>query len=83
MNMGKRGAIYVPFPQAVPLKYTVDPERCLTLKTGKCGDHALCVEACDDRNAIDFDQKEEIVEVEVGTIVVATGYDLFDPAKKS
>jgi len=83
MNMGKRSAIYVPFPQAVPLKYTIDPESCITLKTGKCGDHALCVEACDDRNAIDFDQKEEIVEVEVGTIVVATGYELFDPAKKA
>jgi len=81
MNLGKRSAIYVPFPQAVPLKYTIDPDRCITLKTGKCGDHPLCVEACD-RDAIDFDQKEEIVEIEVGTIVVATGYDLFDPAKK-
>ncbi|UCB59415.1 MAG: CoB--CoM heterodisulfide reductase iron-sulfur subunit A family protein [Thermoplasmatales archaeon] len=83
MKMSKRSAIYVPFPQSVPLKYTIDPETCITLKTGKCGDHALCIEACDDRNAIDFDQKEEIVEVEVGTIVVATGYELFDPAKKA
>jgi len=82
MSKGKRSAIYVPFPQAVPLKYTIDPETCITLKTGKCGDHPLCVEACGDRNAIDFDQKEEIVEVEVGTIVVATGYDLFDPKEK-
>jgi heterodisulfide reductase subunit A len=81
MNLGKRSAIYVPFPQAVPLKFTIDPERCIMLKTGKCGDHPLCVEACD-RDAINFDQKEEIVEIEVGTIVVATGYDLFDPAKK-
>ena len=82
MNMGKRSAIYVPFPQAVPLKYTIDPETCITLKTGRCGDHPLCVEACGDRDAIDFDQKEEIAEVEVGTIVVATGYDLFDPKEK-
>jgi heterodisulfide reductase subunit A len=81
MNLTKRGAIYVPFPQAVPLKYCIDPEKCITLKTGKCGDHPLCVEACD-RNAIDFDQKEEIVTIDVGTIVVATGYDLFDPLKK-
>jgi len=81
MNLGKRSAIYAPFPQAVPLKYTIDPERCIMLKTGKCGDHPLCVEACD-RDAIDFDQKEEIVEIEVGTIVVATGYDLFDATKK-
>jgi len=83
MKMGKRSAIYVPFPQAVPLKYTIDPDKCISLKTGKCGDHALCIEACDDREAIDFDQKEEIVEVEVGTIVVATGYELFDAAKKA
>ena len=82
MNMSKRSAIYVPFPQAVPLKYTIDPEYCISLKTGKCGDHALCVEACGDREAIDFNQEEEIVEIEVGTIVVATGYDLFDPKKK-
>ncbi|MBU1940645.1 MAG: CoB--CoM heterodisulfide reductase iron-sulfur subunit A family protein, partial [Candidatus Thermoplasmatota archaeon] len=81
MNLTKRGAIYVPFPQAVPLKYCIDPEKCITLKTGKCGDHALCVDACD-RNAIDFNQKEEIVTIDVGTIVVATGYDLFDPMKK-
>ncbi len=81
MNLTKRGAIYVPFPQAVPLKYCIDPEKCITLKTGKCGDHALCVEACD-RNAIDFNQKEEIVTIDVGTIVVATGYDLFDPKRK-
>jgi len=81
VNKGKRSAIYVPFPQAVPLKYTIDPEKCITLKTGKCGDHALCAEACE-RNAINFDQKDEILEFDVGTIVVATGFDLFDPMKK-
>ena len=80
MNLGKRSSIYVPFPQAVPLKYTIDPEKCIFLKTGKCGDHPLCIEACE-REAIDFNQKEKIIEVEVGTIVVATGYDLFDAKK--
>jgi heterodisulfide reductase subunit A len=48
------------------------------LRFGKCGDHPLCVEACEP-GAIDFTQKEEIVELEVGAIVVATGYDLLDP----
>jgi len=81
VNKGKRSAIYVPFPQAVPLKYTIDPEKCISLKTGKCGDHALCVEACE-RNAINFDQKEEILELKVGTIVVTTGFDLFNPMEK-
>ncbi|MCK5341882.1 MAG: CoB--CoM heterodisulfide reductase iron-sulfur subunit A family protein, partial [Candidatus Heimdallarchaeota archaeon] len=82
MNMSNRSAVYVPFPQAVPLKYTIDPDRCIPLKTGKCGDHALCIEASGDRNAINFDQMEETIEIEVGAIVVATGFDLFDPLKK-
>jgi heterodisulfide reductase subunit A len=81
MNLSKRSAIYVPFPQAVPLKYCIDPNKCLMLTRGKCGDHPLCEEACE-RDAIDFNQKEEIVEIEVGTIVVATGYDLFNPKSK-
>jgi len=81
MNLSKRSAIYVPFPQAVPLKYCIDPTKCLMVTRGKCGDHPLCQEACE-RNAIDFNQKEEIVTVEVGTIVVATGYDVFDPKTK-
>ncbi len=80
-NMGKRSAVYVPFPQAVPLKYTIDPEHCLMIKVGKCGKFPSCKEACE-RDAITFDQKEEICEVEVGTIVVATGFDLFDPKEK-
>jgi heterodisulfide reductase subunit A len=81
MNLSNRSAIYIPFPQAVPLKYCIDPNKCLMLKVGKCGDHPLCKEACE-RDAIDFNQKEEIVDIEVGTIVVATGYDLFDPLTK-
>jgi heterodisulfide reductase subunit A len=80
-KLGKRSAIYVPFPQAVPLKYTVDPEKCIFLKTGKCGDTMLCKEACA-ADAIDHEQEDEIVELEIGTIIVATGFDLFDPAEK-
>jgi heterodisulfide reductase subunit A len=81
LNMMNRSAIYVPFPQAVPLRYTIDPNKCIMLRTGKCGDHPLCVEACD-RDAIDYTQQEEFIDIEVGTIVVATGYDLFDPKEK-
>ena len=80
MGMGKRSACYIPFPQAVPLKCTIDPESCLMLRFGKCGDGPLCVEACDP-GAIDFDQKEEEVELDVGAIVVATGYDLYDMSR--
>lgn len=77
-GIGKRSAIYMPFPQAVPLKCTIDPNSCLMLTKGKCGKGALCVEACE-AGAIDFKQKDEELEVEVGAIVVATGYDLLDP----
>ena len=78
MGLGKRGAVYMPFPQAVPLKYTIDAEHCLFLTRGKCGDKPACREACE-QNAIDFDQKEEIVDIKVGAIIIATGYDLVDP----
>ena len=71
-----RKAIYIPFPQAVPLKAVVDKESCLFLSKGKC--KKSCVEACK-AGAIDFDQKEEVIEREVGSIIIATGYDLFDP----
>jgi heterodisulfide reductase subunit A len=77
-GMGKRGAAYMPFPQAVPLKYVIDEKKCLFLTKGKCGDEPLCKKACA-QNAIIFDQKEEIIERKVGAIVVATGYDVMDP----
>jgi len=79
MEKGKRGAAYVPFPQAVPLKYTIDPENCIFMKKGKCGKSPACQEACT-KDAIDFTQEEETVEVEVGSIIIATGYDVFDPS---
>jgi heterodisulfide reductase subunit A2 len=79
-GMGKRGAAYMPFPQAVPLKYVIDDKKCLFLTKGKCGDEPLCKKACA-QGAINFDQKEELVERKVGAIVVATGYDLMDPTK--
>jgi len=78
MNMGKTSAIYMPFPQAVPLKCTIDPDSCLMITKGKCGKEPLCVEACE-ANAIDFKQKDEEIEVKIGAIIVATGYDLMDP----
>ena len=77
-GIGKRSAIYIPFPQAVPLKCTIDKDSCLMLSRGKCGTGPLCVEACE-ANAIDFKQKDEEIELNVGAIVVATGYDLLAP----
>ncbi len=79
--MGKRSAIYVPFPQAVPLKYTVDPTQCVYLTRGVCGKTFLCKDACK-ADAIDFNQKEQFADLEVGTIVAATGFDPFNALLK-
>ncbi len=76
-HMGKRSAIYMPFPQAVPLKCTIDKDTCLMLTKGKCGKGPLCVEACE-ANAIDFKQKDEMITLNVGAIIAATGFDLID-----
>jgi heterodisulfide reductase subunit A len=81
VGMGKRGAAYLPFPQAVPLKYTIDGEHCLMVQRGKCGKSPPCRDACPS-GAIDFDQQGEILELEVASIVVATGFDPFDPHLK-
>jgi heterodisulfide reductase subunit A len=80
-GMGKRGAAYLPFPQAVPLKYTIDGQHCLMVQRGKCGKSPPCLDACP-AQAIDFDQKEEILELEVQAVIVATGFDPFDPHLK-
>ncbi len=81
MGMGKRSAVYLPFPQAVPAKYTIDPESCLYLTKGKCGKGPKCQEVCG-VGAIDFEQEDEIVEFKVGAVIVATGFDPFDPSRK-
>jgi len=67
-GLSMRKAIYIPFPQAVPSAYVVDSEHCT-----KCG---LCLKVCP-VNAINLEEKEEIIEEEVGAIIVATGYDLY------
>jgi len=77
-GMKKRSAIYIPFPQAVPSVYVVDADNCLMLTKGKCGKRPRCVEVCP-TNAIDFSQKDEIIEFSVGTIIVATGFDVYKP----
>ncbi len=68
-----RHAIYVPYPQAVPLIPVIDAERCI---------HCRACELGCQRDAIKFDQQDEVVEIQVGAIIVATGYEAFDPAVK-
>jgi heterodisulfide reductase subunit A len=74
-GLSKRGAIYVPFAQAVPRIAVVDPAACLTLTKGKC--KSPCKEACQ-AGSIDFDQKEETETLEVGAVVVASGAKPYD-----
>jgi heterodisulfide reductase subunit A2 len=76
MKLSKRKPIYIPFPQATPQVVLIDPETCIFFKSGKC--KQTCIEGCE-RNAIDLNQKEEFEEIEVGTIVIATGFQIFDP----
>ncbi len=71
----KRKAIYVPFPNATPSTYTIDKETCLYFKDGNC---RKCEEICP-VDAVDFDQKSEEEKLEVGCMVVATGYDIYEP----
>ncbi len=71
LGMDKRRAIYIPFAQAIPKVATIDPNYCTMLKTGKCG---VCSKVCT-AGAIDYKQKDELVEQEYGAIIVATGFN--------
>jgi len=71
-GLGTRAAIYVPFPQAVPNKPVIDREHCTYFLKGKCG---LCKKVCP-ADAIHYEQQDELIKVDVGAIVVATGYDI-------
>jgi heterodisulfide reductase subunit A len=73
MGLKNRGNIIIPFPQAMPNVPVIDREHCLHFQTGACG---VCSVVCP-AEAVDYDQEDEIVEVDVGAIVVATGYDLY------
>lgn len=71
LGMDNRRAIYIPFAQAVPKVATIDPNYCTMLRTGKCG---VCSRVCT-AGAIDYTQKDELIEREYGAIVVATGFN--------
>jgi len=78
MGLRGRGNIFIPFPQAVPNVPVIDREHCLYFQAGTC---RTCEWFCPP-GAIDYDQEDEIIEVEVGAIVVATGFDPFDATRK-
>lgn len=74
--IAKRKAIYIKYPQAVPLKYQIDPQACIHLnKAGKCG---ICAEICPPQ-AIRFDDCEREHELRVGAVIMALGFQTYDP----
>jgi heterodisulfide reductase subunit A len=87
-DLSIRKGIYVPFPQAVPLKYTIDQDNCIYFrlrekpiidKKGRC---MLCVKYCEAK-AIDHEMKPQEHHLNVSAIIIATGYDLIDPKIRS
>jgi heterodisulfide reductase subunit A len=81
MGLSQRAAIYRPFPQALPPTFTVDSVHCLKIKEGRCEDGPPCALACPE-DAVDFGQQEDEVTLDVGAIIIATGYDPFDARRK-
>jgi len=75
-SLGTRKAAYIPYPQAVPLKYLIDRENCIWLKSpGKCG---FCKKVCP-ADAVNFEDTEKIIQINVGAIIISTGYATFNP----
>lgn len=72
-----RKAIHMPFPQAVPSAYLINMEDCLGNNPIACG---KCADVCEP-GAIDYDMQDEIIELDVGAIIVATGMDFYDPTE--
>jgi heterodisulfide reductase subunit A len=76
-KLGVRKAIYIQFPQAVPAVATIDEENCIYFQKGVC---KICEKLCP-AHALNFEQKEDKMEIEVAAIIVATGFDLLNPSE--
>ena len=76
-NLIKRKAIYVPYSQAVPLKYAIDAENCIYFTKGKCG---ACEKYCPS-GAINFEDAQKTISLQVGSVILAPGFKSFDPAR--
>jgi heterodisulfide reductase subunit A-like polyferredoxin len=78
LGLSRSKAIYKYFAQGIPSTYTIDAQYCRTFQPGKkCG---VCAKVCQ-AGAVDYKQQDHLVELQVGAIVLATGYDLFDARK--
>jgi heterodisulfide reductase subunit A len=77
MGLSSRRAIYIPFPQAVPCTYILNMSDCLGNNPIACG---KCAEVCE-KNAINYDDQDEIITRDVGAVIVAIGLDVYDPTE--
>jgi len=78
-GMGQRKAIYIPYDQAIPKKAVIDAQNCLYFRKGVC---RLCEKECPTQ-AIDFEQESQTIDIKAGAIIVATGFDEYNPVAKS
>ncbi len=78
-GMGKRKVIYRPFGQAIPNVPVIDREHCTYFLKGKC---KACEKFCS-AGAIDFTQQDQMIDISVGAVIIATGFSLWDPHKLS
>jgi heterodisulfide reductase subunit A len=79
VGMGERQAIYIPYDQAIPKKAVIDAQNCLYFRKGVC---RLCEKECP-TDAINFEQQSKTIEIKAGAIIVATGFDEYNPSPKS
>ena len=79
LGMILRKAIYKDYAQGIPSVYTIDTDHCRVFQGKKCG---VCAKVCP-AGAIDYEQKDVIEEFEVGAVIMAPGYELFDTSKVS
>ncbi len=76
MGLNKRKAAYIQYGQTVPLKYAIDPQHCIYLTKGKC---RACEKFCP-TGAIDFEDREQEVQLQVGSMILAPGFQAYDPS---
>jgi len=77
MGLSTRKAVYIPYPQAVPCSYILNMDDCLGNNPIACG---KCAEVCE-KECINYDDQDEVITREVGSVIVAIGLDVYDPTE--
>lgn len=85
LGTGDRKAVFIPFPQAVPLKFSIDSENCLYFKMKRKGKDGICMKCSKvcEAKAVDYDQVDESYSFDVGSVIVSAGLKPFDATRSS